>query len=98
MNVASAISIFATRLPFVGPFETADLAGVDLGYEVGKYLIPNLCCDLKPLDVLKRMVDDGLLGVKTGKGFYEWNDKKIKDVTNRRDSGLLELIKLRNRL
>lgn len=89
---------FGSRLPFIGPFETADLAGVDLGYEVGKYLIPNLCCDLKPLDVLKRMVDDGLLGVKTGKGFYEWNDKKIKDVTNRRDSGLLELIKLRNRL
>jgi len=44
------------------------------------------------------MIDDGLLGVKTGKGFYRWSDEKIKDVTNRRDSGLLELIKIRSKL
>jgi len=42
------------------------------------------------------MVDDGLLGVKTGKGFYEWSDKKIKNVIYRRDLGLLELIKIRD--
>jgi len=28
---------FGSRLPFIGPFETADLAGIDLGYEVYKY-------------------------------------------------------------
>jgi 3-hydroxyacyl-CoA dehydrogenase len=44
------------------------------------------------------MVRDGSLGVKTGKGFYEWNDAKIKNVMNRRDAGLLELIKLRKKL
>ena len=89
---------FGSRLPFIGPFETMDLAGHDLGYEVEKYLFPELCSDLKPLNVLKRMVHDGSLGVKTGKGFYEWNDAKIKNVMNRRDAGLLELIKLRKKL
>jgi 3-hydroxyacyl-CoA dehydrogenase len=89
---------FGSRLPFIGPFETMDLAGHDLGYEVEKYLFPELCSDLKPLKVLKRMVHDGTLGVKTRKGFYEWNDAKIKDVTKRRDAGLLELIKLRKKL
>ena len=33
------------------------------------------------------MVDDGLLGIKAGKDFYEWNEERIKDVINRRDSG-----------
>jgi 3-hydroxyacyl-CoA dehydrogenase len=42
------------------------------------------------------MVDDGLLGVKTGKGFYEWTDEKIKETIHRRDSGLLKLAKIRD--
>jgi len=89
---------FGSRLPFIGPFETMDLAGHDLGYEVQKYLFPELCSDLKPLNVLKRMVDDGLLGIKTGKGFYEWNEEKIRSIINRRDLGLLELAKIRNKV
>jgi 3-hydroxybutyryl-CoA dehydrogenase len=89
---------FGSRLPFIGPLETMDLAGHDLGYEIWKYLLPDLSSDLKTLNALKRMVDDGLLGAKTGKGFYEWNDENVKKVTNRRDSGLLELMKIRNKL
>jgi 3-hydroxybutyryl-CoA dehydrogenase len=89
---------FGSRLPFIGPLETMDLAGHDLGYKVWKYLLPDLSSDLTTLNALKRMVDDGLLGVKTGKGFYEWNDENIKEVTNRRDLGLLELMKIRNKL
>jgi 3-hydroxybutyryl-CoA dehydrogenase len=89
---------FGSRHPFIGPFETMDLAGHDLGYEVQKYLFPELCSDSRPMNVLKRMVHNGTLGVKTRKGFYEWNDAKIKNVTKRRDAGLLELIKLREKL
>jgi 3-hydroxybutyryl-CoA dehydrogenase len=88
---------FGSRLPFIGPLETMDLAGHDLGYEIWKYLLPDLSSDLKTLNALKKMVDDGLLGAKTGKGFYEWNKEKFKEVTNRRDSGLLELMKIRNK-
>ncbi len=87
---------FGSRFPFIGPFETMDLAGHDLGHEVQNYLFPELCSDLKPLKVLKKMVDKGLLGVKTGKGFYEWTDKKIKEIIHRRDSGLLKLAEIRD--
>jgi len=87
---------FGSRFPFIGAFETMDLAGHDLGHEVQKYLFPELCSDLKPLSVLKGMVEDGLLGVKTGKGFYEWTDEKIREVIHRRDFGLLELGKIRS--
>ncbi len=87
---------FGSRFPFIGPFETMDLAGHDLGHEVQNYLFPELCSDLKPLSVLKRMVDEGLLGVKTGKGFYEWTDGKIRETIHRRDFGLLKLAKIRD--
>ena len=87
---------FGSRFPFIGAFETMDLAGHDLGHEVQNYLFPELCSDLKPLNILKRMVEDGLLGVKTGKGFYEWSDEKIRDTIRRRDLGLLTLAKLRD--
>jgi len=89
---------FGSRLPFIGPFETMDLAGHDLGYEVQKYLFPQLCSDLKPLNVLKRMVRDGLFGIKTKKGFYRWNDERIRNVIHRRDLGLLELTKIRDKI
>ena len=87
---------FGSRFPFIGAFETMDLAGHDLGHEVQNYLFPELCSDLKPLTILKKMVEDGLLGVKTGKGFYEWTDEKIKETIHRRDSGLLKLAKIRD--
>jgi 3-hydroxybutyryl-CoA dehydrogenase len=88
---------FGSRLPFIGPFETMDLAGHDLGHEVQKYLFPELCSDLKPLTVLERMVKTGSLGTKAGKGFYEWTDERIREVTDRRDSGLLELLRIRDK-
>jgi 3-hydroxyacyl-CoA dehydrogenase len=87
---------FGSRFPFIGAFETMDLAGHDLGHEVQNYLFPELCSDLKPLNVLKKMVEEGLLGVKTGKGFYEWTDERIKETIHRRDCGLLKLAKIRD--
>ncbi|MBU2551094.1 MAG: 3-hydroxyacyl-CoA dehydrogenase family protein [Proteobacteria bacterium] len=87
-------SSFGLRLPLIGAFETADLAGIDLAYDVQKYLVPFLCTDLKPLDVLKEKVEAGTLGVKSGRGFYEWDPEKIKAAISSRDSKLLRLIRL----
>lgn len=59
----------------MGPLETADLIGLDtvlrslevlyLHYQDPKFR----CCPL-----LRQMVDAGVLGKKSGKGFYEYND------------------------
>jgi 3-hydroxybutyryl-CoA dehydrogenase len=83
---------FGLRLAFIGPLETADLAGLDLDYDVHKYLFPYLENASEPSPVLKSMIDQGMLGIKTGKGFYEWSEEKINNVINQRDSILLKII------
>jgi len=83
---------FGLRLPFIGPLETADLAGLDLSYDVHKYLFPFLENSSEPSQKLKSMVDEGQFGVKTGKGFYDWPEKKINSVISSRDLVLIKII------
>jgi len=85
---------FGLRLSFLGPLETADLAGLDLDYDVHKYLFPYLENASEPSPALKNMVDQGLLGVKTRKGFYEWSNEKISKIINQRDLILLRIMNL----
>ena len=83
---------FGLRLALIGPLETADVAGLDLDYDVHKYLFPYLENASEPSQALKSLVDRGLLGVKTRKGFYEWSDEKINNIINQRDLILLKII------
>ncbi len=58
----------------MGPFELADLVGIDVMYHVeesikrmeGGYLTP------RPTQIIKKMYYSGRLGRKTGKGFYNY--------------------------
>jgi len=58
----------------MGPFELADLVGLDVMYHVeesikkmeGSYLVP------RPTQIVKKMYYSGRLGRKTGKGFYSY--------------------------
>lgn len=62
----------------MGPLETADLIGLDtvvrsLDVLYQNYQDPKFrCCPL-----LKKMVDAGLKGRKSGRGFYTYNERGI---------------------
>jgi 3-hydroxybutyryl-CoA dehydrogenase len=58
----------------MGPFELMDLTGVDINYHVMDYLYGELPKELKwdPPLTIKNMVKAGLLGRKTGAGWYEY--------------------------
>ena len=86
-------SSFGLRLAFIGPLETADLAGLDLSLDVQKDLFPHLERSTEPSPVLVSKVDSGETGVKRGKGFHEWDEKKARDLINRRDATLLKILK-----
>lgn len=82
---------FGLRLPFIGPLETADLAGLDLVYDIHQYLFSDLENRSTPSPLLKTLVDQKTIGVKTGKGFYPWTDESIKQIIQQRDQALLKI-------
>lgn len=75
-GVASAEDIdTACKLAFnfpMGPIELADLVGNDVYWHIGKYLTSELGDKYRPSPLLKKMVDENLLGRKTKRGFYKY--------------------------
>ncbi len=59
----------------MGPFELMDLTGIDINYHVMDYFHQELPKELKwdPPLTIKNMVKAGLLGRKTGAGWYDYN-------------------------
>lgn len=57
----------------VGPLRTTDLVGLDVRLGIAEELHRTLGDRFAPPDLLRRMVADGRLGRKSGRGFYEWS-------------------------
>ena len=85
---------FGLRLPFLGPLETADLAGLDLVYDIHQYLFPELENRTTPSPLLKKLVDQKKMGVKTKGGLYPWTDEGIERVIHQRDEALSKIIEV----
>jgi 3-hydroxybutyryl-CoA dehydrogenase len=96
-GVASAADVdlvvtrgFGRRLGVVGPLAVCDLAGLDLVLDVDSYLLADLDRSTQPSPLLRSLVDQGRLGVKTGEGFYRWTEQEIQHTLNGRDRTLVE--------
>lgn len=83
---------FGARMPFIGPMETADLAGLVLTRDIHRYLFPYLESATKPAPVLEELVSEGATGVRAGRGFYEWTPEKIQQIIEQRDTVLLRIL------
>ncbi|MCU1263972.1 MAG: 3-hydroxyacyl-CoA dehydrogenase [Acidobacteria bacterium] len=60
----------------MGPLKLTDLVGLDVRLNIAEYLHRELGSEtFRPPQVLRRLVDEGKLGKKTGEGFYRWNDE-----------------------
>ncbi len=62
-----------TNVP-MGPLELADHIGLDICLDASRTLHEELGDRYKPAYLLKRKVEAGKLGKKSGEGFYEYND------------------------
>ncbi len=74
---------FGRRFSGAGIFEVWEIAGWDLISAVCKNLFPELDASAEISPVLRTMVDRGDLGVKTGKGFYEWTPDSARALRER---------------
>jgi 3-hydroxybutyryl-CoA dehydrogenase len=83
-----------TRLEVLGPLELADLSGVDLVNNVAKGLYKTLDSSDMPQKIIQDMVEENEIGIKSGKGFYDWKVSKSVDATIKlRDEHLIKILK-----
>lgn len=80
---------FGRRLAFAGPYELADLSGLDGASAVQALLIPQIESSRVVSRVLTETEARGDYGVKTGRGFYEWTPAGADALRRRIALGLI---------
>ena len=74
---------FGIRYATMGLVEFTDYGGVDILYHAGNYLAEKLGPRFAPPPIIKEKMEAGDLGLKTGKGFYDYG--KIDAEAYRRE-------------
>ena len=83
---------YASRLPAMGAFEHADLAGLDLiCSSAGRAVWADLSNVSDPMETtLGDLLASGTSGMSAGRGFYDWRDRDPDEFKRQRD---LEIIR-----
>jgi 3-hydroxybutyryl-CoA dehydrogenase len=87
---------FGFRLAVIGPLQTMDMGGLDLIYKGMRYLYPFIDRSVDVQKTLSEKVDRDELGLKTGKGFFKYEEKGASASSKHskeRDKRLLYLLK-----
>ncbi|MGN1140037.1 MAG: 3-hydroxyacyl-CoA dehydrogenase family protein [Oliverpabstia sp.] len=84
------VSTFGPRYAFEGPFGLSDFAGIDIYERLATLLPPVLCSDTECPQLLHDMTSAGKLGVKSGEGFYRYENEK--EARRNRDTKIIKMI------
>ena len=82
------------RLAATGPLSVRDFGGLDVSALVYGILVPEIRSDVELPDSIRKLVEEGHYGVKTGRGFHRYTPESIDQTRNRRDRLFLALLKL----
>jgi 3-hydroxybutyryl-CoA dehydrogenase len=74
-------------MAYTGYFRRLDLIGLDFVYTSAKER------GLPPWKPVAERVEHGELGMKTGKGFYEWSGDSTEKLHRRQNTELIRLMK-----
>jgi 3-hydroxybutyryl-CoA dehydrogenase len=77
------------RWSVAGVFEVFDLAGLDTVHAVATALFPDLSNATGPSPALSDLIARGDLGIKSGKGFYDWPVDHADEAKSRIRRGLM---------
>jgi 3-hydroxybutyryl-CoA dehydrogenase len=87
---------FGFRYVAAGPILQKEMSGLDVNYLASGTVFPDLCNDAKPASILAAKVKAGEVGMKAGKGFYDWPADKIARTKARYQTALkrgIEILK-----
>ncbi|MBQ9421405.1 MAG: 3-hydroxyacyl-CoA dehydrogenase family protein [Lachnospiraceae bacterium] len=82
------------RYAALGPFGIVDQGGIDSFDNISAYLFRDLSDEKSESSTLKAMVERGELGVKSGKGFYDYSGDKAEEAIRNRDRKFIQLAKV----
>lgn len=83
---------FGLRLPVYGCFEHMDMVGLDLVKSILDYAATDIESRPESPKLLGEKVAAGDLGVKSGRGFYDWSVKSATEVRATRDDFVRDFV------
>lgn len=83
------------RLPVWGVIEHIDAVGLDMCLKIQETVLPALNNEPKPVQLFAETVKRGHLGVKSGKGFYDWSVRDIEALKKLRDQFIIQTLHFR---
>lgn len=87
---------FGMRYVAAGPVLQKEMSGLDVNCAASQGVYPDLCNDAGPPPMLVEKVRRGELGMKTGRGFWQWTPERIaaeKARYNRTLRSALEILR-----
>jgi len=84
---------FGFKFPVIGPLETIDMAGMDIFYNVSRYLYGELDGSKEPQKLVEEKFKEKKLGMKTGEGFYDYRNIDVKSLNQERVGKYIRLLK-----
>jgi 3-hydroxybutyryl-CoA dehydrogenase len=91
-------SCFGFRLPFFGPFQIADMAGLDVYEAVLEQHRQGLGERFFVPETVRELVADGSTGTSAGAGFYSYDEDAPERILRERDERYAALAELLERL
>jgi 3-hydroxybutyryl-CoA dehydrogenase len=83
------------RWAFTGPIEIADFGGLDTWQRVFDNVAPDLDQSKGAPAIIRGLVEQGKLGVKTGEGIYSYEGSTVFQKINERDRNFIQLDKIK---
>jgi 3-hydroxybutyryl-CoA dehydrogenase len=85
---------FGFRYAAAGPIVQKEHSGWDTTCAVAKIIWPDLTNAPGPPPILQKNVDEGRIGFKTKRGFFEWNDQSIAKERARYEHALRKCLEI----
>ena len=83
---------FGLRAMVTGPMRQRDLAGLDLHLAIQRELWPEIDGSVEPNPEVVSMVERGQLGLKTGRGYFDWSGQDPEQVLRAQNEALVDMM------